>query len=64
MRLPDDSHLTLDSSSNPFATQTTLHAPDGTDRPSTPRQEETTRKAAELENDEEDGKYRPRHTLM
>ncbi|KAL7331085.1 hypothetical protein PS15p_203330 [Mucor circinelloides] len=54
MRLPDDSHLTLDSSSNPFATQTTLHAPDGTDRPSTPRQEETTRKAAELENDEED----------
>ncbi|CAO0802246.1 unnamed protein product [Mucor circinelloides] len=54
MRLPDDSHLTLDSSSNPFATQTTLQAPDDTDRPSTPRQEEATRKATESENDEED----------
>lgn len=64
MRLPDDSHLTLDSSSNPFATQTTLQAPDDTDRPSTPRQEEATRKATEPENDEEDGKSHTRHALM
>ncbi|CAO0802247.1 unnamed protein product [Mucor circinelloides] len=64
MRLPDDSHLTLDSSSNPFATQTTLQAPDDTDRPSTPRQEEATRKATESENDEEDGKSHTTHALM
>ncbi|KAF1803915.1 Presenilin-domain-containing protein [Mucor lusitanicus] len=62
MRLPDDSHVTIDSnnssSSNPFATQTTLNLPEeSTDQPSSsppPRQEETSRKAPEPENDEED----------
>ncbi|KAL9551006.1 hypothetical protein MBANPS3_004461 [Mucor bainieri] len=59
MRLPDDSHVTIgsdnSSSSNPFATQTTLNVPaEGTDQPRTPRQEETTRKTPESENDEED----------
>lgn len=60
MRLPDDSHVTIDSdnsSSNPFATQTTLHVPaESTDQPGTQRQEEDARKAPEPENDEEDGK--------
>ncbi|KAK4520393.1 mitochondral 37S ribosomal protein S27 [Mucor velutinosus] len=58
MRLPDDSHVTIDShsgNSNPFATQTTLNVPaESANRPSTPRQEETARKPAEPENDEED----------
>ncbi|GAN01533.1 presenilin family protein [Mucor ambiguus] len=58
MRLPDDSHVTIDSnnsSSNPFATQTTLNVPaESTDQPDTPRQEEAARKTPELENDEED----------
>lgn len=62
MRLPDDSHVTVNSdtssnsNSNPFATQTTLNAPDDTDRPSSTRQEEDKNKKIETENDEEEGK--------
>lgn len=63
MRLPDDSHVTVNSdtssncNNNPFATQTTLNIPDNTDQPSSTRQEEDNNKKTETENDEEDGKW-------
>lgn len=61
-RLPDDSHVTINSdtssnsNNNPFATQTTLNPPDNTDRSSSTRQEDDKNKNIESENDEEDGK--------
>lgn len=63
-RLPDDSHVTINSdtssnsNNNPFATQTTLNLPDNTDRPSSTTQEEDKNKKIETENDEEDGKMK------